>query len=262
VFSEANLDLLAILIFVAIAQQAAERGQARILVLDDVLQSFDGATRLRTAEFILATLCNWQFIFTLHDRLWAEQLRSILRRLNHQFTEREIRRWTFDGGPEIVNALSTPSDGVERALAGGEIYQVCSEAGLLLERLCSHLSYALPISVTRKRYDRYTLGDLWPGVLKGLRRTTIRNSAESVERWVHLRNLLGAHFNEWATSLGRIEAESFGEAVRDLTLKVWCAQCGNWIEPVQHGANRIVGWSCRCGVVSISEAPTAAVRNI
>lgn len=252
VFSEANLDLLAVLIYVGVARQAAERGQARILVLDDVLQSVDGATRLRATEFILAALDGWQCVFTLHDRLWGEQLKGVLKRLNNEFVEREIRRWTFDGGPEIVRTGRTPTAGVDRALLDGEVYQICSEAGLLLERLSGHLSYTLPISVVRRRDDKYTLGDLWPGVLKALRKTTLRDLADNVERWVHLRNLLGAHFNEWANTLGRSEAEQFGTAVRDFAVGVWCAECGLWTEPVRQGSSRVTRWSCRCGSVAIA----------
>jgi energy-coupling factor transporter ATP-binding protein EcfA2 len=252
-FSEANLDLLAVLLYVAIARQAAAKGQGRLLVLDDVLQSVDGVTRLRMVEFIVKSLDGWQFVFTLHDRLWAEQLRSVLRRLNHPFVEREIRRWTFDGGPEIVDSLRLPTGGIESAIGTGEVYQICAEAGLLLERCCSHLSHTLPISVTRRRDDRYTLGDLWPGILKALRKNSAKAAAEEVERWMHLRNLLGAHFNEWANTLTRSEAEAFGVAVRDLALLLWCAKCGAWVEAVRVGANKITGWSCRCGKTTVTQ---------
>jgi hypothetical protein len=41
ILSEANLDLLALLVFIAVAEESAARGQAQFLVLDDVLQSID-----------------------------------------------------------------------------------------------------------------------------------------------------------------------------------------------------------------------------
>src|SRR5439155_6574919 len=137
------------------------------------------------------------------------------------------------------DSLRRPTAGIEGAIQTGEVYQICSEAGLLLERLSNHLSHTLPISVTRRRDDRYTLGDLWPGVLKALRRTSSRDAAEGVERWMHLRNLLGAHFNEWANSLSRSEAEEFGVAVRNLTVALWCGSCGTWVEAVRIGLSRI-----------------------
>jgi hypothetical protein len=260
-FSEANLDLLAVLLYVAIARQAAANGQARLLVLDDVLQSVDGVARLRMVEFIVRSLEGWQFVFTLHDRLWLEQLRNLLRRVNHPFVEREIRRWTFDGNPEIVDSLRLPTGTIEAALATDEVYQICAEAGLLLERCCNHLSHTLPISVTRRRDDRYTLGDLWPGIVKALRKTSVKAAAEEVERWMHLRNLLGAHFNEWAHTLSRLEAEAFGAAVGDIAKLLWCAKCGTWVEAVRIGMNRVSGWSCRCGQTVVEPDPPAVASR-
>lgn len=251
VFSEANLDLLALLIYVAIARQAAERGQAKVLVLDDVFQSVDGATRVRCMEYLVDTLQDWQLLITVHDRLWAEHVRSVFRRLNRALAEREIRRWSFAGGPEVVAAHNTPTVGLAEALKRGEVYQMCAEAGLLLERASNHLSVALPTSVTRRKDDRYTLGDLWPGVAKALRKTTLGQLADDVERWLHLRNLIGAHHNEWAQTLARDEATTFGQAVLSLVSHVWCEHCGSWVDAVRHGSGKVLYWSCRCACTEV-----------
>jgi hypothetical protein len=256
-FSEANLDLLALLIYTAIAAQAASRGQAKVLVFDDVFQSIDGAARFRTVDYLLERLPGWQFIFTVHDRLWAEQLRQIFRSRNAPFTDIEIRRWSFDAGPVLVDAERVPNSGLRAALVHGEPYQICAEAGLLLERIAHHLSYALPISVTRRRGDKYTLGDLWPGVLKALRRTTVTDTASAVERWIHLRNMLGAHYNEWAESLSRDEAHTFGTSVLALSKLVWCAACRTWVDAVRRG-NDVSEWRCKCGARAL--VPKNAVQ--
>lgn len=113
---------------------------------------------------------NWQLIFTVHDRFWQEQLRVLLRRHNCDFVEREIVRWDFNNGPTIINASRDMDVLLQEAIGRGEVYSICAQAGLLLERICNILSYNLPISVTRKVGDKYTLGDLWPGVSKILRK--------------------------------------------------------------------------------------------
>jgi energy-coupling factor transporter ATP-binding protein EcfA2 len=246
VFSEANLDLLALLIYFAIAETAALKGQAKMLILDDVIQSVDGRTRVATVEYLLERTKDWQLVFTVHDRLWAEQLRQLFRRAGSLLIEQEIRRWSFEGGPEIVNARRMLASGLETAIESGEIYQICSEAGLLLERVCNQLSYALPISITRRREDKYTLGDLWPGVLKLLKRTDLQQEAEDVDRWIHLRNLVGGHFNEWAVSLSREESVSFGRGVLSLSDRVWFSDCDSWVDAVRF-ANKITEWRCSCG---------------
>lgn len=251
IFSEANLDLLALLIFLAFAQESAQLGQARLLILDDVLQSVDASIRMLVADYILENFSDWQLIFTVHDRLWLEQLRVLLRQKSHPFSEYEIIRWDFESGPVLIGNSRDLDLLLKEALRRGEIISVCSETGLLLEKICNNLSYALPISVTRLRGDRYTLGDLWPGIYKTLNRTNIDTVVEDVNRWLHLRNLTGAHYNEWAQSLSMQESQYFGAAVLALLAKVRCENCARWIERREIISGNAVLWTCRCGKIQI-----------
>jgi hypothetical protein len=246
ILSEANLDLLALLMYMAIAIQAADQGQAKVFVLDDVFQSFDGETRLRTVEFMLREMKGWQFVVTAHDRLWREQLRNVFRRNNVSLVEVEITRWQFSTGPEIRAVTDSLDGGLKSALICGEVYQVCAEAGRLLERVSGLLSFAIPISVTRRKDDKYTLGDLWPGVLKALKKTSAAEAALEVDRWVNLRNLSGAHYNESASSLSRSEARAFGDSVLQLCDKVWCTDCAGLVEWIKTSTSSVVEIRCRC----------------
>lgn len=244
VFSEANLDLLALLIFLSVAQEAAERGQAKLLVLDDVFQSVDATIRFSVADYIFKEFKDWQLIFTVHDRLWQAQLKDLCRRYNHPVSEKEIVRWSFDSGPVILNSRRDIDAPLLEGLDRGDICSICSQAGLLLEEICNRLSWILPISVTRRREDKYTLGDLWPGVHKTLRKTESKATADEVDKWMHLRNLVGAHYNEWARSLSNQEAANFGEAVIHLFWQVKCDKCFYWLAS---SSNKNDSWSCRCG---------------
>ena len=246
ILSEANLDLLALLMYMAIAIQAADQGQAKVFVLDDVFQSFDGETRLRTVEFMLREMKDWQFVVTAHDRLWREQLRNVFRRNNVPLLEVEITKWEFSTGPEIRAVTESLDEGLKSALNCGEVYQVCAEAGRLLERVSGLLSFAIPISVTRRKDDKYTLGDLWPGVLKAIKKTSAAEEALEVDRWVNLRNLSGAHYNESASALSRSEARAFGESVLRLCDKVWCTDCARLVEWIRSSTNYVVEIRCRC----------------
>jgi hypothetical protein len=251
VLSEANLDLLSVLIFLAFAESAATRGQAKVLVLDDVFQSVDSAIRVAVADLILRRFSDWQLIFTVHDRLWHEQLRQLFRQRGLRVLDKEIVRWSFDGGPVVRDAAIQPDRPLLEAIDNTDVARICSASGLLLEETCAQLSWALPISVQRKRGDKYELGDLWPGVFKVLRKSTISSTAESVDRWLHLRNAVGAHFNEWARSVSLGEARSFGEAVVELLWSVRCDNCYRWIEATSDRT-----WCCRCGQVHLEIAKT------
>jgi len=249
-FSEANLDLIALLLFIMLCQEAAEQGQAQVLVLDDVLQSVDSSIRMRVVEYLLEEMPEWQFMMTVHDRLWAETLRVMFRRFNHSYVEHEIVGWSFAEGPRIKLAERGETTALEKVLESGEVHQICSEAGMLLEQMCGTLSWSLATSVVRRQGDRYTIGDLWPGVLKVLKRTELQGEAAQVDRLLHLRNWIGSHYNEWAKATPRHDAVEFGNAILGLCRRVLCQNCSRWIEELRTTGGSVVGWSCKCGAIT------------
>jgi hypothetical protein len=248
VLSEANRDLLALLMFTAIAQtSAAVLDQSRVMVLDDVFQSVDAPIRVAAIDHLLTTMGGWQFIVTVHDRLWREQVLSQFRRHGIQVRSYEIIRWTDADGPRLRLSDGSATERLERALQTGDPVAIAGHAGQHLEEVCGILSWTLPTSVRRRRNDQYTIGDLWPGVYKQLKRTNVQAIAEEVDRYLHLRNLLGAHYNEWAQGASVAEAERFANAVGDLVRSVKCDSCGGLIE----ATNSKDRWVCRCGATSI-----------
>jgi hypothetical protein len=250
ILSEANLDLLALLMFLAVTKESAERGQAKLIILDDVLQSVDATIRVSIVDYILREFSDWQLIVTAHDRLWQNQLRELCRRHSHPFIEREIVRWSFDSGPVILEAKDIDWS-LEEALDHGNVMYICSQSGLLLEAVCNRLSWVLPISVVRRKDDKYTLGDLWPGVQKVLRKTNVQEVVLEVDKWLHLRNLAGAHYNEWAQSISTQEVRLFGEAILRLFASVRCSKCFHWIASTSKLDQQ---WVCRCGQTIVKTA--------
>ena len=254
IFSEGYRDLLAILFFLAVAKRASEKGQARVLILDDVFQSVDSGIRSGTVEYILREFIDWQLIFTVHDRLWFEQLTAALRRHQHPFVQLELKRWRFDTG--IV--ASSPGDfrsNLNHQLSNGDPSGICGAAGLLLEQASDQLSWRLGTSIKRAKADKYTLGALWPGVAKELRRVGLSKVVDRIDRLYVLRNLAGAHFNEWAGALSREEAENFGEAVLELVKSSWCSTCNDWIS--RQGATA----RCQCGAL-MDPGSTGRTKNL
>jgi hypothetical protein len=249
ILSEANLDLLALLLFLAVAKEASKRGQAPVLMLDDVLQSVDASIRVAFAEFLLNEFKGWQIIITVHDRLWHSQLREIFRRAGHQFVEHNLSRWGFQTGFVLQEPTGEIDLRLQKAIDQSDVHGMCGIAGLLLEAMCDRMSVPLEVSVVRRREDKYTLGDLWPGVSKKLKKTNAKEAAGEVDRWIHLRNLVGAHFNEWAQALSASEAEQFAAATLSLYRCMKCTACKAWLEP----SGRDV-WQCRCGSTTLRSA--------
>ncbi|MTJ09157.1 AAA family ATPase [Anabaena sp. UHCC 0204] len=248
IFSEANLDLLVLLVFLSLIKESAERGQSKVLILDNVLQSVDSTIRVSITDYILKEFSDWQLIITAHDRLWKSQLCDLFRRNSHQFIESEIIRWNYKDGPTVFNTSKDIDYLLLEAIDRGEAISICSQAGILLEELCNKLSWILPTSVIRKKEDKYTLGDLWPGISKILKKTNLKSAVEEVDKWLHLRNLVGAHYNEWARSVSTQEVQLFAEAVLQLFWHIRCNKCFRWIEPLGSQGKH---WACRCKQLNV-----------
>jgi AAA domain len=248
VLSEANLDLLALLLYITLMKESARRGQSKFVILDDVFQSIDSTIRLSIMDMIVSEMNEWQFLITVHDRLWKEQIRELFRRRSHPFFEQDIVRWNFGSGPVFRDGGTDMEDLLLDSLNQGDPLGVCSRAGVILEAICNTLSWTLPVSVTRRRDDKYTLGDLLPAVAKKLKKTSCSKEILEIEKWAHLRNLVGAHFNSWASLLSDYEANSFGHAVVDLLRAVKCKVCGSWIEPKD---TKSESYRCKCGKIQL-----------
>jgi hypothetical protein len=250
IFSEGYRDLLAALFFMAVAKQAVELGQARILMLDDVFQSVDSTIRGAAIEYLVNEFRDWQLIFTVHDRLWFEQLRTKLRGAGMNFVERELRGWDFVDGPNLLANPAVLTTVLERELDVGEPASICGAAGRLLEQACDQLSWRLNVSLTRQRDDKYSLGDLWPGVDKAFRHTSLRETCSAIQSTYSLRNLAGAHYNVWAEALSLSEAHTFGRDVLTFVKAVWCVDCSEWIKRVGKDTIR-----CPGGHIAITAMP-------
>ncbi|MGN9786858.1 AAA family ATPase [Nonomuraea sp. ZG12] len=248
--SEASLDLLALLLFLGLLREAASRGQAKILILDDVLQSVDGTIRLQVARYLLDEFGDWQLILTFHDRFWREQFRTLCAQKGHRVTVRDITKWEFSQGPILVQVGADISMATRSVMSSDSPSLIASQAGLLLETSCDWLSKSLGTSVTRRPDDKYTLGDTWPGILKVLRRFDTSTLAENVDLYFPLRNLIGAHYNEWAQSVTLTESQQFAQVVLDLWDKIWCPKCRSTL--TRTGAHL----ACRCGFVLIGKSRT------
>jgi recombinational DNA repair ATPase RecF len=246
VFSEGYRDLIALLLFVEMSATAAELGQARVLVLDDVVQSVDATIRLDFFAFLLDRLPDWQLIVVGHDRAWREQLRALFNQKGAPFVEVGVSGWSFDRGMNVAAVNVDHSRMLQAALESGEVRAIAASAGLLLEQICSELSWRLRTSVIRREGDRYTLADTWSGVEKRLKSTELKEIVLSIGLRLHTRNFLGAHYNAWADSISEIDTLVFGRDVKSFYESVFCPSCMNWVSGERGGP-----LTCRCGVRDI-----------
>ncbi|WP_461124900.1 AAA family ATPase [Saccharothrix stipae] len=248
IFSEGVQDLLAILFFLEVAKASAARGQAKVLVLDDVIQSVDATIRRRLLHHIVTDLKSWQLIITCHDRLWRDHVREALHKGGVQHREIVIRSWNFEGGPVVTTSQSDASVDLRQLIRQATPRAVAGTAGLLLETICDRLSWTLPTTVTRARGDLYTLGTLWDSVSSKVKKSPeLSKHFAEINHIVSLRNQLGAHYNEIANSIADTEADRFGDLVLELWDCVYCKTCSDYVDKLQSKF-----YSCRCGMVKFT----------
>lgn len=250
VLSEASLDLLALLILIEVHIECATLGQNQIILLDDVFQSVDTVNRIRALDHILSRLKNWQIIMTLHDRLWLELARKAMGRANHPFIDQEVIPGDFGESPRLREAPGHSAQDLQEYIERRESSQTITGcAGRVLEELCDGLSIALSASISRTPGDRYTLGHLWSSVGNSLRKhgdAAIKKAASDVGLFIDLRNIVGAHYNEWAETLSSQEALDFGIATLALWRACRCPGCGALFSKLSSpdGKYSLYTWPC------------------
>lgn len=251
IFSEANYDLMILLLYISVIRVGVKHGQEKLLVLDDVLQSVDAQIRNKFVSYILTELKDWQIIITAHDRLWLNQLHFLFANCNHQVIELQISDWSFEHGPTIHSKQTKLyDDSLEVAIKSGNYTLMASMAGLMLEKICQNLSIELSIDIKRRRDDKYTIGDLWGGIRKQLKKSPeFEKIIEEINTSLYIRNLLGSHYNEWALSLSDQEIREFAYNVQKLYEKTFCSRCLTWVSVAN--ANELSFAQCHCSFTSV-----------
>jgi len=251
IFSEANYDLIILLLHISLFRACASIGQAKVLILDDILQSVDSVIRARFIEYLLKELHDWQFIITCHDRLWLNQLKYMFQRASHQYKEFRISRWNFLKGPSIVSYNHELKDEMlHKAIESGNPRLIAAACGVTLELICQKLSITLGTSIKRRSDDKYTLGDLWPGIKKALKKSDIASITEKIDSLLLIRNILGCHYNEWADAFSEFEVIEFANSIQSLYDDCFCEKCGCWIS-----TSETVGLiaDCKCQTLQIKK---------
>ena len=244
IFSEANYDLMVLLLYMSIIRVGVDDGQPPILILDDVLQSVDSSIRANFIDYVLEEMPDWQLFITCHDRLWLEQLKYLFNRKGHSFKEFHVTGWEFSKGPSIKEVkASSIDDTLHDAIKTENPQIIASVSGPFLEKICNELSFELGCTIKRVRGDKYTLGDLWPSVCKVLKKMSIKE-AEEVDHLLYIRNLLGCHYNDWAKSMSDEEIYLFANSIQRLYEHVFCCKCYTWVHKISDGG---IGKACKCG---------------
>jgi hypothetical protein len=227
VFSEANLDLLAIIVYLNIAKKAPDKGQSKVMVLDDIFQSIDSEVRISIIQYICTNFKDWQIFYTVHDKLWYTLLSNELGK--NKITNRieyRIYNWNYEYGPTIHPYFSNDLIYYTDVIMRTDANDLLSIFGRLQERIYNELTYIFELPIPRKPEKDIKLNDMLSELKKYLSNSNISDIINDLDTFY--RNL-GSHDREYKYAIDDFTAKKYAKQVLKLYQLVYCFYCFCWI---------------------------------
>ena len=248
-----------LLLYLSLIRVGVEcKNQAKVLILDDVLQSVDAAIRTKFMTYIFENLSDWQFIITCHDKLWLNQLKHLFKCNGligaKGYKEFHITNWNFETGPIIrVENTNAVDNSILQALETNNMKIISAVSGSMLEKICNELTMNMHFSIERAWEDKYELENLWNAVKARFKKDEeLSVICKGIDQVYYLRNTYGAHYNYWAENVNDEEVLRFANLVQKLYEKTFCPECYSWIQKQKDCKDK---GKCSCGtkIVTISK---------
>lgn len=246
--SEGHQDGMGVCLYLALMKHLyGERFS--FALLDDVVMSVDASHRRQFCKLLKSEFKNTQFLITTHDRLWAQQLKSM--RLVQGNSVLRFYGWSIESGP-MVETDAQVWYRIEYHVARGEIAIAAAVLRNYLEFVYFYLADDLCAEVQFRSDGDYGLEDLCGPVIgrtmHWYRRATLAaeswNNAKAKNGAIQQRKALGKlvekanverwainkalHFNAWA-NFEKTEFNSVAHAHRELLTAFECPSCKTWL---------------------------------
>lgn len=254
-YSESHLDTLGLCIFLALAKRnSADR---TLVVLDDVLGSVDQQHLQKTISMLLSQAPYFaQLILTTHYRPLRDQFR-FARHPGASVQLIELKPWNFGHGIKFAKNITNVQE-LRQKLQPENFNRddVASQAGKLFENLLEFVSITYKCSVPHLIEPRFTFSQLACAPKKTLKQalktvaleqtddtaTPLGHIYEKLEQAIAVRNLVGAHFNQWAGELSDQDVQDMAELALELADALICQHCGSLPTSNKSGSY----WECSC----------------
>ncbi|AMV34670.1 recombination protein F [Pirellula sp. SH-Sr6A] len=151
--SESQLNSFGLALFLATARRF--NGNFRFLLLDDIVNSFDGYKRPQLIKLLKTEFDDFQFLVLTHDDIWCEQLFSSF----PKWVRKRIFRYDVNTGPMLQDGCCE-LEKVEQDLDIDEPTRAGRSLGPILERDLQELCEAFEASVAYTRKNEHTLKPL------------------------------------------------------------------------------------------------------
>lgn len=151
--SESQLNSFGLAVFLASAKHFNQ--DFRFLILDDVINSFDGYKRPQVIKLLKQEFSDHQVLLLTHDNVWRDRLFEAC----PSWVKRRFTRLELGIGPIDVEAVAPLTD-IERLLDNDEPVKAGRDMGPFLERQLQQVGESFGILVKYNRRNEYTLEPL------------------------------------------------------------------------------------------------------
>lgn len=247
--SESQLNSFGLSVFLASVRHINR--DFRLVLLDDVVNSFDAHKRPQMIKLLKQEFSDFQVIVLTHDDVWWTQL------IDHcpHWSRIKFKRYEAGIGP-ILEAAKSEREAIEVFLKDDEATQAARTLGPMLERNLQALCEAMEVSVTYNARNEYTLRPLLQCLMKRAKEKLgdshpLYLAAKALEENTTFRNF-SAHWKNPASGLTCPEVREVLEQWLEVDSHVRCTQptCGGltaWRGDEKH-------FKCGCGTQVVSKA--------
>ena len=237
VYSDGHLDTVGLCIFLALRRfRSAQRGDPKVMVLDDVIISIDLGHSRRFLDLLRASFGDHQILILTHNGLFAHWCKTLLPHL----TRIEIKTWSLDGGPKVGDFASA-RERLEAVVSNGTAKEIAVALMDLLDEWTAEARYEYQVAVPAKPGEQYTLTEIWEPLVLRLKSIAkelksdlggVLSLLDPLKDVPHVRNALAGHYNEFAQEFPRGTIASIATNACSLIDALYCQDCLSFVVPV------------------------------
>jgi hypothetical protein len=250
--SESQLNSFGLGLFLASARHF--NSEFKFLILDDIVNSFDGYKRPQVVELLRSEFNDFQLLVMTHDEVWAERLFKAF----PSWVRTKFTRFDPEVGPIIGDGLSD-LEKIEKDLEDGEANRAGQLLGQLLERELQEICEACEGALAFNRRNEYTLQPLVVGVRERIKEKLKAThpaflAMKAFEDEVSFRNWC-AHWKNPSSPLTTEEIQVVIDKWKGVVNLIQCSdpRCGEYAR-----YDKASDFVCRCRKVVLTKSSTAS----
>ncbi len=244
--SESQLNSFGLSVFLASAKYF--NAGFKFIILDDIINSFDGYKRPRICELLKKKFSQHQILLLTHDNVWRDRLFEAF----PASIKKRFVRWELNHGP-IDSDGFTPLEEIQKMVDDDKPVQAGSLMGPFLERQFQEFGEKFEVMVKYNRRNEYTLNPLLDRFKVRVKEKLGKNhvfvkAVQNLYNDTGFRNLC-AHWKSPDIQLTMEEMNAVVKKWKEIEKLARCGEpeCLNWLAY----DNSISGFICPCGTTML-----------